>query len=114
MRLSRDAGRTYPQKHERNLTEALPSLPAAVRIFGKDGTCAAIFLDFDSTVAGIDWVQADVRAVQTWLHNCGARWIEDLLPQRRPSRLHPAGRTRDFLGSARLGRGTRHTVPDAG
>ncbi|WP_240720934.1 MarR family transcriptional regulator [Pseudarthrobacter sp. NamE2] len=80
MRLSRDAGKTYPQKYERNLTEALPSLPAAVRIFGKDGTCAAIFLDFDSSVAGTDWVQADVRAVQTWLHSVGARWIEDYSP----------------------------------
>ncbi|MFC0455237.1 MarR family transcriptional regulator [Arthrobacter liuii] len=80
MRLSRDAGKTYPQKHERNLTQALPSLPAAVRIFGKDGTCAAIFLDFDSSVAGTDWVQADVRAVQTWLHSVGARWIEDYSP----------------------------------
>nr|AAS20173.1 hypothetical protein [Paenarthrobacter aurescens] len=80
MRLSRDAGKTYPQKHERNLTEALPSLPAAVRIFGKDGTCAAIFLDFDSSIAGTDWVQADVRAVQSWLHSVGARWIEDFSP----------------------------------
>jgi hypothetical protein len=51
-----------------------------VRIFGKDGTCAAIFLDFDSSVAGVDWVEADVRAVQTWLHSCGARWIEDYSP----------------------------------
>jgi DNA-binding transcriptional ArsR family regulator len=59
---------------------ALPTLPAAVRIFGKDGTCTAIFLDFDSSVGGVDWVQADVRAVQTWLHNCGARWIEDFSP----------------------------------
>ncbi|QOT19702.1 MarR family transcriptional regulator (plasmid) [Paenarthrobacter sp. YJN-5] len=80
VRLSRDAGKSYPQKHERNLTEALPSFPAAVRIFGKDGTCAAIFLDFDSSVAGPDWVQADVRAVQTWLHSVGARWIEDYSP----------------------------------
>jgi DNA-binding transcriptional ArsR family regulator len=80
VRLSRDAGKSYPQKHERNLTEALPSFPAAVRIFGKDGTCAAIFLDFDSSVAGTDWVRADVRAVQTWLHSVGARWIEDYSP----------------------------------
>ena len=80
VRLSRDAGKTYPQKHERALTEALPTFPAAVRIFGKDGTCAAIFLDFDSSIAGIDWVEADVRAVQTWLHSCGARWIEDYSP----------------------------------
>jgi DNA-binding transcriptional ArsR family regulator len=80
VRLSKDAGKSYPQKHERNLTEALPSVPAAVRIFGKDGTCAAIFLDFDSSVAGQDWVQAEVRAVQTWLHSVGARWIEDYSP----------------------------------
>ncbi|MET3948268.1 DNA-binding transcriptional ArsR family regulator [Arthrobacter sp. UYCu512] len=80
VRLSRDAGKTYPQKHERALTEALPTFPAAVRIFGKDGTCAAIFLDFDSSVAGIDWVLADVRAVQRWLHSVGARWIEDYSP----------------------------------
>lgn len=80
VRLSRDVGKTYPQKHERTLTEALPTFPAAVRIFGKDGTCTAIFLDFDSSVAGVDRVQADVRAVQVWLHSCGARWIEDYSP----------------------------------
>jgi len=80
VRLSRDAGKTYPQKHERALTETLPALPAAVRIFGKDGTCAAIFLDFDSAVAGTERVLADVRAVQTWLHSLGARWIEDYSP----------------------------------
>ncbi|MCW2798482.1 helix-turn-helix domain-containing protein, partial [Nocardioides sp.] len=80
VRLSRDGGKSYPQKHERALTEALPTFPAAVRIFGKDGTCAAIFLDFDSSIAGVDRVEADVRAVQAWLHNCGARWIEDYSP----------------------------------
>lgn len=80
VRLSKDAGKTYPQKNERALTETLPTYPAAVRIFGKDGTCAAIFLDFDSSVAGVDGVLADVRAVQTWLHSVGARWIEDYSP----------------------------------
>ncbi|MFC8041829.1 MarR family transcriptional regulator [Paenarthrobacter sp. NPDC057355] len=80
VRLSRDGGKSYPQKYERDLTEGLPTFPAAVRIFGKDGTCRAIFLDFDSSVAGIDWVEADVRAVQSWLHRCGARWIEDFSP----------------------------------
>ncbi|MCG2623011.1 MarR family transcriptional regulator [Arthrobacter sp. I2-34] len=80
VRLSRDGGRSYPQKHERDLTAALPSVPAAVRIFGKDGTCAAICLDFDSSLAGPDWVEADVRAIQSWLHRCGARWIEDYSP----------------------------------
>lgn len=80
IRLSRDGGKTYPQKHERALTETLPTFPAAVRIFGKDGSCSAIFLDFDSSIAGIDWVEADVNSLQTWLHSCGARWIEDRSP----------------------------------
>lgn len=80
VRLSRDGGRSYPLKHERDLTEALPSVPAAVRIFGKDGTCAAIFLDFDSSIAGTDLVETEVRAVKSWLGRCGARWIEDHSP----------------------------------
>lgn len=80
VRLSRDGGKTYPQKHERGLTETLPTFPAAVRIFGKDGSCSAIFLDFDSSIAGIDWVEADVKSLQSWLHSCGARWIEDYSP----------------------------------
>lgn len=80
IRLSRDGGKTYPQKHERALTDTLPTLPAAVRIFGKDGSCSAIFLDFDASVAGIDWVEADVKSLQTWLYSCGARWIEDYSP----------------------------------
>ncbi|WP_423185053.1 MarR family transcriptional regulator [Arthrobacter sp. NyZ413] len=62
------------------MTETLPTFPAAVRIFGKDGTCSAIFLDFDSSIAGIDWVESDVKGLQTWLHKCGARWIEDFSP----------------------------------
>lgn len=80
VRLSRDGGKSYPQKHERDLTGTLPSFPSAVRIFGKDGTCAAIFLDFDSSVAGVDLVTSEVRAVTSWLGRCGARWIEDYSP----------------------------------
>jgi hypothetical protein len=86
VRISRDGGRSYPQRFERNLTDTLPGYPAAVRIFGRDGTCRAIFLDFDSKAAGrspeegIDRVLADVRLVTTWLHGHGARWIEDYSP----------------------------------
>ncbi|MCC9198540.1 MarR family transcriptional regulator (plasmid) [Arthrobacter sp. zg-Y820] len=80
VRLSKDGGRSYPQRFERDLTPGLPSHPAAVRIFGKDGTCAAIFLDFDSSIAGVDWVEADVRTAQSLLHSVGGRWIEDYSP----------------------------------
>ncbi|MBG6184891.1 hypothetical protein IWX65_002869 [Arthrobacter sp. CAN_A214] len=80
VRLSRDAGKSYPQKFERDLTDALPSLPAAVRIFGKDGSCRSLFFDFDSSKGGLSQVAADVRALQEWLHRLGARWIEDYSP----------------------------------
>lgn len=80
VRLSRDGGRSYPQKHERSLTAGLPSVPAAVRIFGPDGCCAAIFLDFDSSVGGTALVDAEVSSVKAWLGRVGARWIEDHSP----------------------------------
>lgn len=80
VRISRDRGKTYPQRYERELTGSLPSYPAAVRIYGTDGTCQAIFLDFDSSVDGIDRVDADVRRAQNILHEAGARWIEDYSP----------------------------------
>ena len=80
VRISRDGGRSYPQRFERDLTDQLPASPAAVRIFGKDGTCRALFLDFDASVDGPDRVDADVRLVTTWLHSHGARWIEDYSP----------------------------------
>lgn len=80
VRISRDGGRSYPQRFERDLTDQLPAYPSAIRIFGKDGTCRALFLDFDSSVDGRDRVDADVRLVTTWLHRHGARWIEDFSP----------------------------------
>ena len=80
VRISPDAGKSYPQRFERELTDALPSKPAAVRIIGKDGTCRAIFLDFDSSVDGTDRVDADVYLVTAWLHDMGARWIADYSP----------------------------------
>jgi hypothetical protein len=80
VRLSRDGGKSYPQKHERNLTEGLPTVPAAVRIFGKDGCCTSIFLDFDTSVGGQSLVDAETRSTKAWLERCGARWIEDHSP----------------------------------
>ncbi|QOT19514.1 MarR family transcriptional regulator [Paenarthrobacter sp. YJN-5] len=80
VRLSRDGGKSYPLKHERNLTEGLPSVPAAVRIFGKDGCCTAIFLDFDTSVGGTTLVDAETNATKAWLSRFGARWIEDHSP----------------------------------
>ena len=80
MRVSRDGGKSYPLRLERELTAELPTLPAAPRIFGKDGTCRALFFDFDSSIDGIDRVDADVRRLTSWLYSHGARWIVDRSP----------------------------------
>jgi hypothetical protein len=80
VRLARNGGQDYPFKSERALTQALPGVPAAVRIFGKDGTCRAIFLDFDSSTGGESLVRSDVAAVRRWLKTVGARAIEDYSP----------------------------------
>lgn len=81
VRISKDAGKNYPQKFERDLTSARPTQPAAVLIYGRDGLCATICLDFDSSAPGGEArVAADVLAVQSWLFAHGARWIEDQSP----------------------------------
>ncbi|MEH0110603.1 helix-turn-helix domain-containing protein [Tersicoccus sp. MR15.9] len=80
VRLSRDGGRSYPQRYERDLTSGLPTVPAAVRIFSRTGTCRTLCLDFDSSVGGTDLVDADVARVRDWLTGLHVRWIEDRSP----------------------------------
>lgn len=80
VRISKDGGRSYPLHNERDLTDKAPTMPAAVRIFGKDGTCRALFFDFDSSVDGADRVDADVYLFTSWLYKHGIRWIADHSP----------------------------------
>ena len=80
IRISKDGGRSYPLHNERDLTDKPPTMPAAVRIFGKDGTCRALFFDFDSSVDGIDRVDAEVHLFTTWLYKHSIRWIADNSP----------------------------------
>lgn len=80
IRISKDGGRSYPLHNERNLTDKAPTMPAAVRIFGKDGTCRALFFDFDSSIDGIDRVDAEVHLFTSWLYKHGIRWIADHSP----------------------------------
>lgn len=81
VRVSRDTGKNYPQKFERDLAPARPTQPAAVLIYGRDGSCATICLDFDSSVPGGEArVAADVLSVQGLLFDAGLRWIEDQSP----------------------------------
>jgi DNA-binding transcriptional ArsR family regulator len=81
VRLSRDGGRNYPLRNERDLTPALPAQPAAPLIHTSDGTCRTLCLDFDAKGAGGEReVLADVHTVSGLLHEAGAAWIRDRSP----------------------------------
>ena len=80
VRVSRDSGRNYPQRYERDLTRDRPSQPAAVIIHGVDGACRTLCLDFDTSKGGQEAVDADVRALTQWLHDHGLKWIQDYSP----------------------------------
>lgn len=81
VRISRDGGRNYPQRHERDLTDELPTRPAAVLIHTGDGTCRTLCLDFDAKGPnGHAAVLDDVHLVSGLLHAAGAAWIRDRSP----------------------------------
>ncbi|MET4224530.1 DNA-binding MarR family transcriptional regulator [Oerskovia enterophila] len=76
----RRAGIEYRGRDERPLTRALPSSPAAVRIYGDDGTCRALCLDLDVAPGGRALVDADALRLATWLTDAGARIVTDISP----------------------------------
>jgi hypothetical protein len=79
MRESRD-GRTYPQRWEVPLTAAPPRLPAAVRLYGRDGTARCLAADLDVARAGRGQVEADAAALAELVAGCGGRTVADLSP----------------------------------
>lgn len=70
----------YRTRDERPLTKALPSAPAAVRVYGPDGCCAALCLDLDASRGGPAAVRADAQRLCTWLTGHGARYVTDASP----------------------------------
>lgn len=81
VRLSRDGGRNYPLRNERDLTLTLPTQPAAPLIYASDGTCRTLCLDFDAKGPNAERsVLADVHTVCGLLHESGAAWIRDRSP----------------------------------
>lgn len=70
----------YRTRDERPLTKALPSAPAAVRLYGPDGCCAALCLDLDASRGGQGAVQADAARLDAWLTRRGARFVTDVSP----------------------------------
>jgi len=70
----------YRTRDERPLTKALPSAPAAVRVYGPDGCCAALCLDLDASRGGPNAVQTDVERLTALLRRHGARFVTDVSP----------------------------------
>lgn len=70
----------YRTRDERPITSALPSAPAAVRVYGPDGCCVALCLDLDVSRGGTDAVAADAARLTAWLQARGARVVTDHSP----------------------------------
>ena len=80
VRLSKDGGKTYRDSGERDLTERLPSFPAAVLTCGRDGLVRTICLDLDVSRGGQEQVDEDYRRLRQWFSRNDVRWIEDQSP----------------------------------
>lgn len=80
VRISRDGGRSYPRSTERALSTRLPGQPAAVLVYGPDGTARCLSLDFDVSRGGPAQVDADVERLTGLLGRCGAGWFTDRSP----------------------------------
>ncbi|WP_402377978.1 helix-turn-helix domain-containing protein [Isoptericola rhizosphaerae] len=71
----------YPVRGERPLTKLLPrGGPAAVLVYGLDGTCGALCLDLDVVGDDVDATAAEAAALEAWLVECGARVVTDVSP----------------------------------
>ncbi|WP_188484786.1 helix-turn-helix domain-containing protein [Cellulomonas carbonis] len=62
------------------MSKALPTAPAAVRVYGADGCCAALCLDLDASRGGPDAVAADAARLTGLLRGHGARFVTDASP----------------------------------
>jgi hypothetical protein len=87
MRLSYDAGRSYPRKLERGLTREPPPCPAAVHIYDDRGETRVLAADFDvKRAAGrgaadpVAQVAADAAALAALVRACGGRGFGDVSP----------------------------------
>lgn len=80
--IKRSSGRLeYPASHERDLTDSLPRTPAAVRVYGDDGCCRTLFLDFDAKgIHSPADAARDESYVRHLLDVIGIRYITDVAP----------------------------------
>lgn len=76
----RDGTVSFPARTERDLTDEVPTKPAAVRLYSKDGYCNALGLDFDAkqrTPEQIADVAYDVFQAEALLDQAGAWFLTD-------------------------------------
>lgn len=67
MRVSRDGGKTYPRRYERNVSAELPNQPAAVLIYDRTGAASTFCVDLDVSRGGVTAVERDLAAVRALL-----------------------------------------------
>jgi hypothetical protein len=79
MRVSRDR-HSYPQRWEAALSPEPPRLPAAVRLYGQDGTARCLAADLDVSRGGADQVAADAVVLERLVTRCGGRTVTDRSP----------------------------------
>ena len=80
MRVSRDGGRTYPLRGERDITDKLPNQPAAVLIYDRSGCAHTFCVDLDASRGGPEAVERDFRALRTILSRFGCAHFADRSP----------------------------------
>lgn len=80
MRVSRDGGRTYPGRSERDLTGELPDAPAAVLLYNEHAAASCLAADFDVARGGQHQVDTDAAAFTALIQACGGRVVADQSP----------------------------------
>jgi len=80
VRESNNAGRAYPVRGQRSLTERLPAVPAAVPVYTAAGDTRVLVLDLDTSKADRAAVLRDAAAVRALVAAAGGRLISDESP----------------------------------
>lgn len=98
----RAGGIQYRDRDERTLTTVVPSAPAAVRIYGDDGTCRALCFDLDASRGGPARVLADAARLVRELEDAGARVVTDVSPNGGRHVYVPLASRLDFASAREL------------
>ena len=97
VRISKDGGRTYPARHARPLPAEPPDQPCTVPVYDPaSGTGRVLALDLDSGRGDVDHQAAELGQL---LERLGARYVTDVVAERRPPRRSFPSRRRCLGGN---------------